>query len=151
MASFNRVFLMGNLTRDPQLRYLPSNLAVCEFGVAMNRRFRDRDGNQREEVCFVDVTAWGRQAETINQYLSKGRGIFVEGRLKLDQWTGQDGQKRSKLTVVAENFQFIGGRGDAAGSGGGAPYSQADGPPGPTGSEFEGSGDAPPDPDNIPF
>ena len=100
MASFNKVILMGNLTRDPQLRYLPNNTAVCDFGLAVNRRYRDRDGNQKEEVCFVDLTAWARQAETINQYVTKGRPILVEGRLKLDSWTGQDGQKRSKLTVV---------------------------------------------------
>ena len=81
MASYNRVILLGNLTGDPQLRYLPSNMAVCDFGLAMNRRYRDRDGNQRDAVCFVDVTAWGRQAETINQYVTKGRPLLVEGRL----------------------------------------------------------------------
>jgi single-strand DNA-binding protein len=118
MASFNKVILMGNLTRDPQLRYLPSNMAVCDFGVAVNRRWRDKDGNQKEEVCFVDVAAWSRQAETINQYMTKGKPILIEGHLKLDSWTGQDGQKRSKLSVVVDNFQFVGGRGDQAGPGG---------------------------------
>jgi single-strand DNA-binding protein len=116
MASFNKVILMGNLTRDPQLRYLPSNTAVCDFGLAVNRRYRDRDGNQKDEVCFVDVSAWTRQAEMINQYMRKGSPILIEGRLKLDTWTGQDGQKRSKHTVVVENFSFVGSR-----EGGGAP------------------------------
>ena len=169
MAGFNRVILMGNLTRDPELKYLPSNTAVCEFGLAVNHRYRDRDGNQKEEVCFVDVTAWGRQGETINQYMTKGRQILIEGRLKLDQWTGQDGQKRSKLSVVALNFQFIGSReGGGAPRGGppdqargpsqydqGPPYEQ--GPPpdqdpfpsqSPPGSTPEGQ---PPDGDRIPF
>ena len=110
MANFNKVILMGNLTRDPQLRYLPNNTAVCEFGMAVNRNWRDRDGNQREEVCFVEISSFGRQAEVINQYMSKGRPCLVEGRLKFDSWTGQDGQKRSKHSVVVENFQFVGPR-----------------------------------------
>jgi single-strand DNA-binding protein len=114
MASYNRVILMGNLTRDPELRYLPNNTAVCEFGLAVDRRYRDRDGNQKEEVCFVDISAFGRPGEVINQYMSKGRPILVEGRLRLDTWTGQDGGKRSKHSVVVDNFQFVGGRGDDA-------------------------------------
>lgn len=110
MANFNKVLLMGNLTRDPQLRYLPSQMAVAEFGLAVNRRWKGPQGEDREEVTFVDCTAWGKQAETINQYCQKGKGIFVEGRLKLDQWEDkQGGGKRSRLTVVVENFQFIGG------------------------------------------
>ena len=161
MAGYNRVILMGNLTRDPQLRYLPNNTAVCEFGIAANRRFRDRDGNQKEEVCFVDVTAWGRQAETINQYMGKGRPILVEGRLKFDQWTGQDGQRRSKLTVVAENFQFVGSR-EGSGGGGGGSYDQRSGPPqggqsydsppqsGPE-SDYGAPEGEPPRAENIPF
>jgi single-strand DNA-binding protein len=158
MASFNKVILMGNLTRDPQLRYLPSNMAVCDFGVAVNRTWRDKDGNLKEEVCFVDVTAWARQAETINQSLRKGRPILIEGRLKLDQWTGQDGQKRSKLSVVVESFQFVGPReGGPASSGppGGAPYQQAE-PPAPErpsgyGAPLPPEEDLPPPSDNIPF
>ena len=160
MASYNRVILMGNLTRDPQLRYLPSNTAVCEFGVAANRRYRDRDGNQKDEVCFVDVTAWGRQAETINQYMTKGRSILVEGRLKFDQWTGQDGQKRSKLSVVVENFQFVGSR-EGAGAGGGGSYNQRSGAPsdGPSheppvsglDSDYGAPEGEPPRAENIPF
>lgn len=114
MAGYNRVVLLGNLTRDPQLRYLPNNKAVCEFGLAVNRRWRDADGNQHDDVCFVDLSAFGRQAETINQYMSKGKPILVEGRLKFDSWTAQDGSKRSKLSVVVENFQFVGARDAAA-------------------------------------
>lgn len=112
MANFNKVFLMGNLTRDPQLRYLPSQMAVVDFGLATNRRWRDQQtGQDREEVTFVDCTAWGKQAETINQYCQKGKPIFIEGRLKLDTWEDkQGGGKRSKLSVVVEAFQFIGGR-----------------------------------------
>lgn len=123
MASFNKVILLGNLTRDPQLKYLPSNTAVCEIGLAVNHRWRDKDGNQREEVCFVDASCFGRGGEIINQYMTKGRPILIEGRLKLDSWTAQDGTKRSKHTVVVDNFTFVGGREGAAGGmeGGGAP------------------------------
>ncbi len=108
MANFNRVLLMGNLTRDPELRYTPSGSAVCGFGLAVNRRYKTSDGEQQQETCFVEVSAFARQAETISQYLNKGSPIFIEGRLKLDQWTSQDGQKRSRLSVVAERFQFLG-------------------------------------------
>lgn len=124
MASFNRVIMMGNLTRDPQLKYLPSNMAVCEFGLAVNERWRDREGNQREEVCFVDVSVFGKAGETINQYMTKGRSILIEGRLKLDTWTAQDGTKRSKHTIVADNFTFVGPREGGGGGpreGGGEP------------------------------
>lgn len=138
MASFNRVILMGNLTRDPQLKYLPSNMAVCEFGLAVNHRWRDRDGNQREEVCFVDLSAFGRQAEVINQYMSKGKPILVEGRLKYDTWTGQDGQKRSKHSIVVDNFQFVGVR---EGGGPGGPAGPAgQGAPARTGGGYSGGG-----------
>ncbi|MHC4483247.1 MAG: single-stranded DNA-binding protein [Planctomycetota bacterium] len=109
MANFNKVLLMGNLTRDPQLSYLPSQTAVVEFGLAVNRRWKGQDGNQREETCFVDCRAFGRQAENINKYLSKGRGVFVEGRLTFDSWTAQDGTKRSRHRVTVENFQFLPG------------------------------------------
>jgi single-strand DNA-binding protein len=119
MASFNQVILMGNLTRDPQLKFLPSQMAVAEFGVACNRKFSTQSGEQREEVTFVDCTAFGKTAEVINQYFTKGKPIFIDGRLKYDQWEDKNGGgKRSKLTVVVNNFQFIGGR-DGAGQGGG--------------------------------
>jgi single-strand DNA-binding protein len=149
MASYNRVILLGNLTRDPQLRYLPSNTAVCEFGLAMNRRYKDRDGNQKEEVCFVDIEAFGRQAETINQYVTKGRPLLVEGRLRLDSWTGQDGQKHSRLRVIVENFQFVGGRGDQP-TGGGATYDRGTAPAGRPQPGPPSDAPLPPEPDEVP-
>ena len=120
MASYNKVLLMGNLTRDPQMKYLPSQTAVVEFGLACNRKFRTANGEDREEVTFVDCTAFGKTGEVINQYFQKGKPIFIEGRLKYDQWEDkQGGGKRSKLTVVIDNFQFIGGRDGGGGGGGG--------------------------------
>ena len=114
MANFNKVFLMGNLTRDPQLSYLPSQTAVVDFGMAVNRRWKGQDGNQREEVCFVDCRMFGRRAEVVNKYMKKGQPMFVEGRLTFDIWTAQDGSKRSKHRVTVENFEFIGGGGGAS-------------------------------------
>ncbi len=111
MANFNKVLLMGNLTRDPELRYLPSQTAVVDFGMAVNRTWTGKDGAKKEEVCFVDCQAFAKTAETINKYLSKGRPIFVEGRLTFDSWTGQDGTKRSKHKITVENFQFLGSGG----------------------------------------
>ncbi|UCG15502.1 MAG: single-stranded DNA-binding protein [Phycisphaerales bacterium] len=112
MANLNRVILAGNLTRDPQLSYTPNNTAVCKFGMAISRNWTDRNsGEKREETCFVDLTAFGRPGEIINQYMSKGRGLLVEGRLQFSQWTNPEGQKRSKLEVVVENFQFLDRRG----------------------------------------
>lgn len=108
MASFNKVILMGNLTRDPQLSYLPSQTPVVEFGLAVNRRWRGGDGQQKEEVCFIDCRAFGKPAETINQYLAKGRAILIEGRLQFDSWEGKDGVKRSRHRVVVEEFRFLG-------------------------------------------
>ena len=167
MANFNRVILMGNLTRDPQLKYLPSNLAVCEFGLAVNHRRRDREGNQKEEVCFVDLSAFGKAGEIINQYMAKGQPILIEGRLKYETWTAQDGQKRSKHSVIVDNFQFVGGRRDQStqgAEGGGAPagsnWQNAGGgqPPtdyGPPSSQAPPSqgppSQAPPTGENIPF
>jgi len=122
MASFNRVFLMGNLTRDVELKQTAGNQQVAEIGLAVNRRFKDREGAEREEVTFVDCEAWGRTAEVMAKYLAKGRPVFIEGRLKLDTWQDQSGAKRSKMRVVVENFQFIdsrGGGGNAGGGGGG--------------------------------
>lgn len=143
MANYNRVILAGNLTRDPELKYTPSNLPVCEFGLAINRKFRDRDNSNREEVCFVDVSAFGRSAEVIKQYMRKGQPMLVEGRLRYRQWTSKEGQKRSKLEVVVDNFQFLGGGpGGGDRSGGGAAVSD-DAPPPPV-------DDYPSDPD-VPF
>ncbi len=109
MANYNKVILVGNLTRDPQLSYLPSQTPVCEFGIAVNRRWRGASGEQREETCFVDCRCYGKSAETFNQYMSKGQPVLVEGRLQFDTWEGQDGQKRSKHRVFVQNFQFLGG------------------------------------------
>jgi len=119
MANLNKVLLMGNLTRDPQLKYLPSQTAVVDFGLAVNRRWKGQNGEDREETTFVDCSAFAKTAEVINQYFTKGKPIFIEGRLKYDTWEDkQGGGKRSKLSVVIENFQIIGGR-DGGGQGGG--------------------------------
>ena len=154
MASLNKILMMGNLTRDPQLSYTPNQTAVVDFGLAVNRRWTGQDGNQREETCFVDCRAFGRQAENINKYLNKGRLVFIEGRLTFDSWTAQDGTKRSKLSVVVENFSFVGSR-DASGSGAPAgarddrqpaPSPQAPGP-----SDAPPVDEGPPSGNNIPF
>lgn len=138
-GSFNKVLLMGNLTRDPEMRHLPnSNTAVTKFGLAVNRRFRTADGEQREEVTFVDCDAFGRTAEMMSQYLKKGRPVFIEGHLRLDTWE-KDGQKQSKLKVVVDSFQFIDskpGGGDGDGGGGGGPSRSG-------GSSYGGGGNRP--------
>ena len=135
MASYNKVFLMGNLTRDPQVKHLPNRahgqMVVVEFGLAVNRKYRTADGVDKEEVAFVDCTAFGRQAETISQYCTKGKPIFVEGRLKFDTWDDRaGGGKRSKLSVVVENFQFLGrpGDGDASNAFGAFPGAESSRP-----------------------
>lgn len=111
MSSFNKVILLGNLTRDPEIRRIASGTGCCQFGLAVNREWKNDAGQKQEEVTFIDVTAWGKQAELIGQYLKKGNPLFVEGRLKLDQWTDKNnGEKRSKLCVVMESFQFVGGK-----------------------------------------
>ncbi|MBM4054772.1 MAG: single-stranded DNA-binding protein [Planctomycetes bacterium] len=109
MASLNKVFLMGNLTRDPELRYTPGGLAVASFGIAVNRTWTAKTGEQKDEVCYVDINIFGRRAEVIGEYFSKGSPIFIEGRLQFSQWETKEGQKRNTLRVIAENFQFIGG------------------------------------------
>lgn len=120
MANLNRVLLIGNLTRDPELRVTPKGTAICQFGLAISRSFKDESGQTREEATFVDIEAWGKQGELIAKYCTKGRPLFVEGRLRFDQWEDKaTQQKRSKLKVVLENFQFLGGReGGAPGPGG---------------------------------
>lgn len=108
MASYNRVILMGNLTRDPELRTLPnSQTQVCDFALAVNRRWKDADGGDREEVVFIDCAAFGKTAQTIGENLTKGRPIHVEGRLKFEQWEQEDGQRRNKIRVVVEQFRFV--------------------------------------------
>ena len=110
MANLNKVFLIGNLTRDPELRYAPSGTAIASFGIAINRTWSGPDGEKKEEACYVDINMFGRRAEVINEYFSKGNPIFIEGRLQFQQWETKDGQKRNALRVVAEDFQFIGGK-----------------------------------------
>lgn len=119
MPNLNKVQLMGNLTRDPEVRYTPKGTAVTDIGLAINRTFSGDDGERREETTFVDITFWGRQAEVIGEYMKKGRPLYVEGRLNLDSWEDKtSGQQRTRLKVVGENFQFLGGREDGGGGGG---------------------------------
>ena len=144
MASYNRVIMMGNLTRDPQLTYLPSQTPVVEFSLATNNRWTGQDGNQREEVCFIECRAYGRQAETINKYCSKGRPLLIEGRLSFDQWETPEGAKRSKHRITVQTFTFVGSRSDGGGGDTGsssAPISE------PAPSDV----DSGPPPDDIPF
>lgn len=112
MASFNKVYLMGNLTRDPEVRTTPSGLKIAKLGLAVNRRYRTRDNETKEETTYVDIDAFGPQADVLEKYCQKGSPLFVEGRLRLEQWQTNTGENRSKLSIVLENFQFIGGRGD---------------------------------------
>ena len=126
MASLNKVMLIGNCTRDPEIRYTPKGTALVDLGLAVNRRYTDpTSGERREETTFVDVTLWGRTAEVANEYLRKGRPVYIEGRLQLDSWDDKTtGQKRSKLKIVGEEMQLLGGR--EGGSGGGAPSGEYD-------------------------
>jgi single-strand DNA-binding protein len=151
MASFNKVILVGNLTRDPELRYTPKGTAIAKIGVAVNRVWTNEAGEKKEEVTFVDVDVFGRTAENVGQYMRKGRPILIEGRLRLDQWDDkQTGQKKSKLGVVAETVQFLG---SAPGGEGGAPAPARQRPAaaaaGPAGEPLEGDG--PPESDDVPF
>jgi single-strand DNA-binding protein len=144
MANFNKVILLGNLTRDPQLSYTPNQTAVVEFGLATNRKWKGQDGQDRSETCFVDCKAFGRMAENINKYCSKGRPLLVDGRLTFSSWEAQDGSKRSKLRVTVENFQFIGSGSGGQGQG------QGQGQDGPAAAQQAGGADAAVDND-IPF
>ncbi|MEM8866301.1 MAG: single-stranded DNA-binding protein [Planctomycetota bacterium] len=149
MASYNRVILVGNLTRDPELKYIPSGTAVSEIGLAVNDRVKKGD-QWVDETTFVDVTLWARTAEVANEYLSKGSSVLIEGRLKLDTWE-KDGQKRSKLRVVADKMQMLGGRGGGGGGGGGRPHSSRDEYSAPAQEYSSASGPSAPPPDDIPF
>ena len=120
MPSYNKVLLMGNITRDVQLKQTSGNQSVVEIGVAVNRKYKTKDGQEREEVTFVDCECWGPRAEVIAKYFTKGKPIFIEGRLKLDTWEDKDGQKRSKMRVMIEDFQFVEGRGGGGGCDGGS-------------------------------
>jgi single-strand DNA-binding protein len=154
MASFNKVILVGNLTRDPELRYTPKGTAIAKIGLAVNRVWTNEAGEKKEEVTFVDVDVFGRTAENVGQYMRKGRPILIEGRLRLDQWDDkQTGQKKSKLGVVAETVQFLGSPGE--GGGGGAPAAArparpaAAAPSAPAAEPMEGDG--PTESDDVPF
>lgn len=155
MANFNKVILAGNLTRDPELRYTPKGMAICKFGVAINRNWTTETGEKREEVTFVDIDAFGRQAETIAQYLKKGGGILLEGRLRLDQWDDkQTGQKRSRLGVVLDGFQFTGSPNRGEGGEPPVPRPRPAAAPAAAASAAPASGgdDAPPhEEDDVPF
>ena len=148
MASYNRVVLLGNCTRDPELKYTPKGTAVTELGLAVNRSYSVDGGEKREETTFVDVTFWGRTAEIAGEYIKKGRPVMIEGRLQLDSWEDkQSGQKRSKLKVVGENLQLLGGRDGGAEAGGSRPPARTSAPrsvkPAPASSEAAD--------DDIPF
>lgn len=148
MANYNKVLLMGNLTRDIELKYTASNQPVANIGMAVNRFYTTREGEKREETTFVDCEAWGRTAEVMHQYLSKGRPVFVEGRLKLDQWQDKDGGNRSKLRIVVESFEFI----DSRGGGGGGSKSDGGGQKVAAGApQGDGAQHQPIDEDDIPF
>jgi len=159
MANLNRVILAGNLTRNPELTYTPNNTPVCKFGMAINRNWTDKNsGEKREETCFVDLTAFGRSAELINQYMAKGRGLLVEGRLHYSQWTNPEGQKRSKLEVVVDNFQFLGrpaeggsGARPGAGPGPGAGAGAEGGAAAPSGGSWSDDAPPPTKDEDIPF
>jgi single-strand DNA-binding protein len=153
-SSYNKVILLGNCTRDPEVKYTPNGTAVAELGLAVNRVYTTDGGEKREEVTFVDVTMWGRQAEVAGEYLKKGRPVFIEGRLQLDSWDDkQTGQKRSKLRVVCENFQLLGSReggGGGGGEGGSARSSSGTSRPAKSAAPSEAAGGEPSD-DDIPF
>jgi len=116
MASLNKVLLIGNLTRDPDVRVMTNGRAVCNFGLALNRSYKDSEGNRKDETTFVDVECFGPRAEAVGRFFTKGRSIFVEGRLKLDQWESKEGEKRSALKVVLDNFEFVDSKQDTSGS-----------------------------------
>jgi len=145
MASFNKVILLGNLTRDPEVRYTPKGSAVCDLGMAVNRAYTTESGEKREEVTYVDVVLWARLAEIAGEYLKKGRPVFIEGRLQMDSWDDkQTGQKRTKLRVVGETMQLLGGRPGGAAAEPGGESRQTSPPP-------KQSAPAAPDEDEIPF
>src|SRR6185503_14383785 len=143
MANLNKVMLIGNLTRDPEIKYTPKGTAIADIGLAVNRNYTTESGEKREEVTFIDVTLWGRVAEIVGEYCKKGRPLFVEGRLQLDTWEDkQSGQKRSKLKVVGENIQLLGSREGGGGGGGGGESGEG---------RAAGGFKKPAAPDDIPF
>jgi single-strand DNA-binding protein len=150
MASFNKVILAGNLTRDPELRYTPKGTAVAKIGLAVSRTWTGEDGQKKEEVSFIDIEAWGRQGEVIAQYMKKGRPLLVEGRLKLDSWEDKTTkQKVSKLKVVLESFSFIDSKPSDGSGGAPVPSRPSSTPASAAGEPLEGDG--PPESDDVPF
>ena len=143
--SFNKITLVGNLGRDPELRYTPQGTPVCSFTMATNERRKDKSGEFQDQTTWFRVTLWGRQAETASQYLTKGRPVYIEGRLRIEEWTDRDGKQRYTLEVHATDMQFIGGRGDEGAGGGGGPRPE---PPSRAGG---GGGEGPIEDDDIPF
>jgi len=156
MANYNRIILIGNLTRDTQLSYLPNQTAAVDFGLAVNHRYRDAQGNNKDDVCYVDCRVYGKPAETANQYLAKGKQVLVEGRLVQSRWEAKDGTKQSKHRVHVEKFQFLGAPGGAGGQG---PSRQRppmrQGAPAPSNmedySQQGDEGEPPPTGEDIPF
>jgi single-strand DNA-binding protein len=153
MASLNKVFLLGNLTRDPEVRYIPSGTAVADMRLAVSETYKNRDGELTETTCFVDVVVWGRQAETCGEYLRKGSPALIEGRLQLDSWKSKEGESRSKIRVRADRVQFVGGpRGGASVRDGDEGGRERSGGDGPADNEPPPRDDGPPDDDdNLPF
>ncbi|SDU10158.1 single-strand binding protein [Verrucomicrobium sp. GAS474] len=145
MADLNKVLLIGNLTRDPEIRYTPKGTAVGDLAIAINSTYKTQDGQTKDEVCYVDIVAWGRQAETCKEFLQKGAPILVDGRLQLDQWETKEGEKKSRLRVRAERIQFLGRpKGEGQGGGGGAPSSSGGGYRRPEGGAPSSSSSRPP-------
>lgn len=150
MPNYNRTILMGNLTRDPELQYLPSGTPVCKLGLAVNRRYKDRQsGEDREEVLFIDVNFFGPRAEVVNQYFSKGKPIHIEGRLRLEQWEAEDGTNRSRHTVTADSFEFV-ESGDGSGNGNGNSNYNSGGQQAAAAPAGQQAGESVDD-DNVPF
>lgn len=151
MANFNKVILLGNLTRDVELRHTQGGQALAKFGMAINRKFNTQSGESKEEVCFVDLTAWGKQAELLNQYVRKGSQLMIEGRLQYSTWESQEGGKRSKLEVVVENFQFVGSARGGEEGGGGERRSSGGGRKAPAQEGGQAAGGGEVDYGDIPF
>lgn len=152
MANVNKVILIGNVTRDPEVRHTPKGTAVTDLGIAVNRVYSSEQGDKREETTFVDVTLWGRQAELAGEYLTKGRPVYIEGRLQMDSWEDKaSGQKRSKLKVVGETMQFLGGRGDGGGGSSGGYRATNDNSMPAHESEDDGGSQVHDEDDDIPF
>ncbi len=150
MASLNKVFIIGNLTRDPEVRYLPSGAAVADVRLASNRRYKTQQGEDKEETVYVNVSVWGRQAETCGQYLSKGSPVLVEGRLRYEEWE-KDGQRNSRISITAERVQFMGGP-KSSSEYGDAPASRSSETPAPSrGGSADFGGDDQGDADDLPF